>query len=79
VQILKTIVHPEGNRKVEVFQRPDGTFGFEEWHWLVDEKCWCPLGKRSVSVIDTMDHTLDEIKGRIPWVTEKILGLSSPN
>jgi hypothetical protein len=76
MQIVKTIVHPEGSRKVEVFRRPDGTFGFEEWHWLEDESCWCPFGKYSAPIIDTLGHALEEVKGRIPWVTEEVLNLS---
>jgi hypothetical protein len=73
MQIVETILHPGGNRKVEIFRRPDGTFGFEEWQWLEEERCWCPLGGHSMAVIDTMDHALGEVNGRIAWIKEKSL------
>jgi hypothetical protein len=68
MQTVKTIVHPDGTRKVDVFRRTNGSFGFEEWHWQVRESCWCPFGKYSIAVVDTMEHVLQEIKERIPWV-----------
>jgi hypothetical protein len=73
MQIVKTIVHPDGTRKVEVFRRPDGSFGFEEWHWQVGENCWCPFGKYSIAFVDTVEHVLQEIKGRIAWVEDSFL------
>jgi hypothetical protein len=70
-QIVRTILHSEGNRKVEVFRRSDGTFGFEESKWFDDpENCWVPFGRYSNAVIDTLDNALKEAEGRVPWVTE---------
>jgi hypothetical protein len=70
-QIVKTIRHSQGSRKVEIFRRPGGTFGFEEFKWLPDpENCWVPSGKCSTAVIDTLDNALKEVEGRVPWVTE---------
>jgi hypothetical protein len=70
MQIVKTIVHPEGKSKVDVFRRADGTFGFEELHWQADEECWCPFGKYSIAFVDTMEHVLQEIRERVPWVDD---------
>ena len=71
-QILKTIISADGNRKVEIFRRSDGTFGFEELKWLDDprEHCWVPFGKYSIAVIDTLEHALREVEGRVSWVAE---------
>jgi hypothetical protein len=70
MQIVKTIVHPDGNRKMNVFQRPDGSFGFEEWHWGTEEECWYPFGKYSIAFIDTIEPALQEIRGRVSWLDE---------
>ncbi|HEY7403145.1 MAG TPA: hypothetical protein VIB39_06460 [Candidatus Angelobacter sp.] len=70
MQIIQTITHPDGRRKVEVFRRQNGTYGFEEWQWLEFEECWCPFAKHPISIIDTFEHALEEIKGRIPWIEE---------
>ena len=38
----RTILSQDGERKVEIFQRQDGTFGFEEYFYDTEEKAWCP-------------------------------------
>jgi hypothetical protein len=44
VQIVKTIVKADRTRKVELFRRADGTFGFEELKWLgTPENTWVPI------------------------------------
>ncbi len=69
MQIVETIVHHEGGRKVEIFRRPDGTFGFEESKCCdAPENSWVPFGKYSIAVIDTLEHAIQEVKTRIPWV-----------
>lgn len=70
--VKKTIVHPDGKRKVEVFQRADGSFGFEELHWRTDEGCWCPFGKYSTAFVDTIEHVLQEVRGRVAWVDDVV-------
>ena len=70
MHIVKTIHNRENTRKVEVFQRDDGAFGFQEWKWINEENCWVPLPKQIISVIDTMQHALDEAEERIPWLKE---------
>jgi hypothetical protein len=69
MHIVKTIHDPGNKRKVQVFQREDGTFGFEEWKWVSEENCWAPLPKQITSVIDTLEHALKEAKERIPWIS----------
>lgn len=69
VQTVKTIVKADGARKVEIFRRADGTFGFEELEWCdTPENTWVPIGKYSISVVDTLDHVIEEVKGRVRWV-----------
>lgn len=67
-RVVKTIHDQENRRRVQLFQREDATFGFEEWKWLSDENCWVPLPQQITSVIDTLEHALKEAKERIPWL-----------
>jgi hypothetical protein len=67
--IHKTFWNVEGNRKVEVFQRDDKTFGFEEWRFSVDENAWIPFGKYSVAIIDTLESAMREAEQRVQWLS----------
>jgi hypothetical protein len=69
MEIIKTIVHREGNRKVEIFRRQDRTFGFKELKWLdTPENCWVLFGKYPTAVIETLDHAIEEVKSRVSWL-----------
>lgn len=67
-QVVKTIHNPQGNRRVELFQRRDGTFGFQEWAYAADEGAWLPFGRYSIAVIDTLERAEQEARGRIAWL-----------
>ena len=69
-RVVKTIHNQENDRRVEVFQRDDGTFGFEESKHLDVENCWVPVSRQFISVIDTMQHALDEAIERIHWLSD---------
>ena len=61
-------MNPDGARKVEIFQRADGTFGFEELKFGPEEGAWFPVGKYSIAIIDSLDNALKEAKGRVSWL-----------
>jgi hypothetical protein len=67
---VRVIRHPDGFRRVVVFQRRDGTFDFEEERFWEEENSWAPLKKETATVVDTLDRALEEVKGRIAWVKE---------
>jgi hypothetical protein len=69
---IKTITSLDGNHRVEVFQRPEGTFGFDEFYFDEEEQAWCMVNSRegSYPVFDTLKRALQEIAGRIPWAHE---------
>lgn len=75
--IRKTFTKLDGSRRVEIFERADGTFGFEELAYANDEGAWLPSGKYSVAIIDSMDRAISEAIGRIAWLSveaEQIVG-----
>jgi hypothetical protein len=67
-RVLKTIDDPKGGRRVEIYQRANGTFGFQEWTYAEDEDAWCPSGRYSYAVIDTLERAEQEARGRISWL-----------
>ena len=66
MNVVKTL--HGGQLKVEVFQREDGSFGFEELKWLPEENCWVPVRRQITSVIDTLEHAEAEAMERISWL-----------
>lgn len=65
-----TFLKSDGTRKVEVFQRTDNTFGFEELKFGEQEKAWFPVGKYSFAFIDSLESAVKEAKGRVAWLSE---------
>ena len=69
--IKKTFINSDGTRKVEVFQRPDDTFGFEELKFWQEEQAWVPHGKYSIAIIDSLERAIKEAKGRVEWLSHE--------
>ena len=66
----KTFVKPDGTRRVDIFQRDDKTFGFEEFEFGVEENSWYPKGRYSVAIIDTFENAIREAKSRVRWLAD---------
>lgn len=66
------VVHPIWNakrtRRVEVFQRGNGQFGFEEFTYGIEEQSWFPYGRRSESFTDSLEDAIREARDRVSWV-----------
>ena len=44
-KVLRSVNTPDGGRCVDIFLRPDGTFGFEEFRRDVEDPSgWFPIG-----------------------------------
>jgi hypothetical protein len=69
--IKKTLVNADGTRKVEVFQRDDNTFGFEELKFGQEEQAWFPVGKYSFAIIDSLESAIKEAKERVAWLSDE--------
>jgi hypothetical protein len=68
-QVVKTIEHPAGDRRVEIYQRDNGTFGFDELVYGTQERAWYPTGQYSFAIIDTAERAEQEARGRVPWLS----------
>ena len=69
--VRKTFTTIDGLRKAAIFERPDGTFGFEELAFGGDEDVWFPVGKYSTAIVDSLEHAISEAKDRIPWLSNE--------
>jgi hypothetical protein len=71
VKTIQTIYNDSRKRRVIVFQRDDGSFGFDEEHFSDEplEMAWLQVGYDSRC--DTVERALGEARGRVAWLAEK--------
>lgn len=70
VKVVRSIGNPSGDRCVDLFERADGRFGFEECRRdAEDTRGWYPIGIFSDS-FETADAALDAAKRAIPWLRQ---------
>ena len=67
-EIVRTIESSDGKRKLEVFRREDGTYGFEDLKYGEEEETWFPAGRYSVGIFATEEDAIKEAKGRVQWM-----------
>lgn len=59
----------QADRCVDVFSRPDGTFGFEEFRRDPEDMgAWTPISYFSGRDFPTADAALDAAKQAVPWL-----------
>ena len=69
--VIKTIYSDDRKRRVIIFSRADGTFGFREEHFSADslEQRWIPQSwSRSEPVCSSLEIAMREANGRINWL-----------
>ena len=65
---------PTRDRCVDIFERPDGSFGFEEFRRDVEDMgAWTPLAYYSVQVYPTFETALAAVRGHVTWLSD-VLG-----
>ena len=65
---VETIVDADGTRRVEIFQRRDGSFGFEELRLIEPERAWVPGGYYTDSFCASAEVALREARARVSWL-----------
>ena len=72
-KVLRSIEIPDGWRCVDIFVRPDGTFGFAELRQdPEDNSGWFPIGYHSGQIFKTEDAALNEAMSKVPWLREVV-------
>ena len=69
--VVQTIWNSDKTRRVDIFQRGDGSFGFEESHYGLDEQSWILFGRYSESFTDTSEAAIREARARVSWAGDE--------
>ena len=67
---IQTFISSDGTRRVNIFQREDMSFGFEELEFSREEDSWYPAGRYSVAIIDSLENAINEARGRVRWLAD---------
>jgi hypothetical protein len=74
MKTVQTIYDDYKKRRVVVFERDDGSFGFEEQRFSDEplEMVWIPVGKppRPNCHADTAERASSEARDRVVWLSE---------
>jgi len=70
---VHTIGNIDKDRRVDIYRRRDGTFGFEELRYATEEQTWCPFGCYSESFTETLAGAISEASSRVQWVSARML------
>jgi hypothetical protein len=67
--VLASHETPESNRCVDLFSRPDGTFGFEEFRRDPEDMgAWTPVAYFSGRQYATEDEALTAARAAVAWL-----------
>jgi len=70
-RVVKSINMPGELVCVDVFERPDGSFGFEEYRRdPEDGRGWFPIGRYAGLVFDSPEAALAEAERRVSWLSD---------
>jgi hypothetical protein len=77
--IVKSIVSADGQRRVDIFKRDDGFFGFvesklyqrEENDILSPPSYWAPAGPPFESITETLEIAEREARSAIAWLIKE--------
>lgn len=67
--VLASLENTEHDRCVDLFLRPDGTYGFEEFRRdPEDAGAWTPVQFYAKRIFATREHALDAAKHAVAWL-----------
>lgn len=71
VHVLRSLETPDGDRCVDFFVRPDGTFGFEIYRRDTETLSgWFPIGDHFARLFETEAEALEAARVSAPWIAE---------
>lgn len=71
--VLASHETPEANRCVDVFSRPDGSFGFEEFRRDPEDRgAWTPVSFFSGCAYPSEHATVEAAKIAVPWLSDSL-------
>ncbi len=70
-KVVRSINTPDGGRCVDIFTRPDGTFGFEEFRRDVEDlRGWFPIGGHGDRSFTTAEAAFHQALAAVPWLKD---------
>jgi hypothetical protein len=67
-KVMRSVNAPDGGRCVDIFLRPDGTFGFEEFRRDVEDPSgWFPIGGHMGKSFATEQDAFDQALAVVAW------------
>ncbi len=76
-QVLESIASyqtDQGDRCVDIFSRPDGSFGFEEFRKDPEDMgAWTPVGYFSAKSFPSSDVALADATRRVAWLSDLLI------
>jgi hypothetical protein len=71
--IVKELVAQDGKRKVQIFRRAEGTFGFDSLRFSEDplEMSWIPHGRFSSCIAASAEVGEREARARVDWLQDE--------
>jgi hypothetical protein len=70
--VVRRIQSPDHLRRVEIYRRDNGTFGFSALRWDEEVACFVPFGRYAESFSDSLDRAVAEASGRVEWLAEAV-------
>lgn len=71
--VLNSIENDQHDRCVDLFRRPDGSFGFEEFRRDVEDAgVWTPVAYYSRVAYASNEAALDAAVARVVWLGEAV-------
>lgn len=68
-KVLRSIETADGGRCVDVFVRPDATYGFEAFRRDVEDgRGWFPTGHHADRVFETEQAALEDALSKVAWL-----------
>jgi hypothetical protein len=72
-RVLRSINNEDASLCLDIFLRPEGTVGFEEYRRdMEDNRGWFPVGGHSLRVFDDEVAALQAAKADVSWL-ERVL------
>jgi hypothetical protein len=70
-KVMRSFNLEGASRCVDVFLRPDGSFGFEEYRRdIEDEAGWFPIGGHALRSFATVDEAMTHARYAVTWLDE---------
>jgi hypothetical protein len=67
--VFVSVENADHDRCVDIFSRPDGSYGFEEFRRDIEDRGqWTPVQYYSGAVYDSSTQALDTAERCVPWL-----------